>query len=257
LSVGDIPNTMGRIVTAVIPAAGLGTRVREIAGDKPKELLLVGGKPLIQVVVEEAVAAGLNRIAVVIRPGKESIREWLLANRPRGAELAFPMQQEPLGAADAVAHARRFVGGAPFALLLPDQGILAARSATRQLLSAWQPGPGIWSALVQIPAMELPLFPGARTLHLGSVLDRGARAVVDIPENGNGCTLRAIGRTLLSPEIFHFFKDGDEQLAAIYRRSSLPHRAVVLDGAPWDVGTTAGYRHYEASIAAFAAGCAS
>ena len=62
----------------IIPAAGLGTRVRAIAGDLPKELLTVAAKPLIVHAIEGLAASGIRQIGVVISPAKESIRQFLL-----------------------------------------------------------------------------------------------------------------------------------------------------------------------------------
>jgi len=242
------------VVTAVIPAAGLGTRVREVAGEQPKEMLSVGGKPLIQVVVEEALAAGIRRIAVVVRPGKESIRECLMAKPGIGAELVFPVQPKPLGVVDALACARPFLGEKPFVMILPDQGLLAARSATAQLLAAWQPGPTIWSALVRIPSADIHCFPGARAVRLGRWINPVAREVHGFAKPGgeNGRqAVRAIGRTVLPPAIFDHLGGSVDDLAAIYTRSGLPHHAIVLAGEPWDLGTVDGYRRFEPAVAAF------
>ena len=115
---------------ALIPAAGRGTRMRPVTWAVPKELLPVGTRPAIHRVVEEAAAAGLDRIGVVIGPGKELIRDYLETARRHGefAELEFEYlhQKEPKGLAEAISVARRFTAGDPFALLLPDNVLLAA-----------------------------------------------------------------------------------------------------------------------------------
>ncbi len=64
---------------AVVPAAGLGTRMLPITKSIPKEMLPVGEKPMIQVAIEELSASGIRKIAIVIRQGKEGIREYLLS----------------------------------------------------------------------------------------------------------------------------------------------------------------------------------
>lgn len=115
---------------AVIPAAGRGTRMRPVTWAVPKELLPVGAKPSIHRVVEEAAAAGLDRIGVVIGPDKGLIRDYLDSAGRRGElpDVCFDylIQEEPRGLADAISVAAPFVGGEPFALLLPDNVLLAA-----------------------------------------------------------------------------------------------------------------------------------
>ena len=103
--------------------------MRPVTRVVPKELLPVGSRPAIHRVVEEAAAAGLDRIAVVIGTGKELVRTYLETARDRGElpELSFefPIQQEPRGLADAIWASRSFLDGDPFALLLPDNVLLS------------------------------------------------------------------------------------------------------------------------------------
>lgn len=114
---------------ALIPAAGRGTRMRPVTWAVPKELLPVGTRPAIHRVVEEAAAAGLDRIGVVIGPGKELIRDYLeTAQRQgefQGLSFVYLRQEEPRGLADAISVSRAFTGDDPFALLLPDNVLLA------------------------------------------------------------------------------------------------------------------------------------
>ncbi|MBA3766741.1 MAG: NTP transferase domain-containing protein [Acidobacteria bacterium] len=72
----------GLIDKAVIPAAGLGSRMLPLTKGVPKEMLPVGRKPMIQLVVEEAVASGLRQICTVIREGKEIIRDYFTLKYP-------------------------------------------------------------------------------------------------------------------------------------------------------------------------------
>ena len=114
---------------ALIPAAGRGTRMRPVTWTVPKELLPVGTRPAIHRVVEEAAGAGLDRIGVVLGPGKELIRQYLDAASARGelgrASFHYLWQEEPRGLAEAISLARSFTGDDPFALLLPDNVFLS------------------------------------------------------------------------------------------------------------------------------------
>ena len=116
---------------ALIPAAGRGTRMRPVTRAVPKELLPVGAKPAIHRVVEEAAAAGLDRIGVVIGPGKELVRGYLDDAAQRGelpgVSFEYLWQEEPRGLAEAISLSRTFIGEEAFALLLPDNVLLSPR----------------------------------------------------------------------------------------------------------------------------------
>lgn len=132
---------MNRVRTAVIPAAGFGTRMLPATKAVPKEMLPVLDKPVIQYVIEEAVASGMERIVIVISDGKQPLRDHL-ADSPaieaflhehgkqdmidrvhdlaRGASIEYVIQAEQKGLGHAVAVARDAVAGEPFAVLLGD-----------------------------------------------------------------------------------------------------------------------------------------
>lgn len=132
---------MKAIKKAIIPAAGLGTRYLPATISCPKEMLTIVDKPVIQYVIEEAVAAGIEEILIITRPGKETIerhfnpskelhealkkkdktKEIALINQISGlAKISFVTQEEQKGLADAIFCGREFVGGEPFAVLSGD-----------------------------------------------------------------------------------------------------------------------------------------
>ncbi len=132
---------MAAIRTAVIPAAGLGTRFLPASKAVPKEMVTLVDRPAIQWVVEEAVAAGCTRVVMVVGRGKEAIADHfdrapeleasLTASGKQGlldvvrrlaelAEVVLVRQGEPRGLGHAVGVARPVVGDEPFAVLLPD-----------------------------------------------------------------------------------------------------------------------------------------
>ena len=126
------------VAKAIIPAAGLGTRMRSLAGNRPKELLEIGGKPLIAHAVEGIARSGIAQVAVVVSPAKERIRQVLLERYPGrllgACELIFIMQGRPLGVADAVSRCRDFTEGEPFALVMPDNILMEGPPVIGQLL---------------------------------------------------------------------------------------------------------------------------
>src|SRR5579862_473397 len=147
-----------KVRKAVLPAAGLGTRFLPATKAQPKEMLAVVDKPLIQYVVEECVASGIEHIIIVTGRGKYAIEdhfdsspelERFLESHGKGdlAELvrsisnlvsfSYTRQKEPLGLGHAVLTARELVGDEPFAVLLGDVIIPGPNPATRQLIDVY------------------------------------------------------------------------------------------------------------------------
>ncbi|HUP21782.1 MAG TPA: sugar phosphate nucleotidyltransferase [Thermoanaerobaculia bacterium] len=112
---------------AVIPAAGLGTRMRPWSEVVPKELVPLGTKPAIQFAVDEALGAGIAEIAVVVSPDKGLLRDYLdRFGDPSGrARFTYVTQETPRGLGDAILCCRDFAAGEPFAVLLPDNVLLS------------------------------------------------------------------------------------------------------------------------------------
>lgn len=132
---------MTSVRTALIPAAGWGTRMLPATKVVPKELLPVLSKPVLQYVIDEAIDSGIERIILIVSPGKDAIRRhleddpaiesflraagkdeliWLVHDVARGAKIEYVLQSEQRGLGHAVLTAREAVGGEPFALLLGD-----------------------------------------------------------------------------------------------------------------------------------------
>lgn len=133
---------MQPVTKAIIPVAGLGTRVLPASKAIPKEMLPIVDKPAIQYVVEEAVSAGIKQIILVTRSGKEAIEnhfdshyelESLLSRKgkvnvlekvtnmvPQDVEILSVRQDAPKGLGHAVLCARHISGDEPFAVMLPD-----------------------------------------------------------------------------------------------------------------------------------------
>ena len=107
------------MTTAVIPCGGRGTRIASVGAAVPKELLPVAGKPLLQWTLEEAAAAGIERVVVVTSPVKPQIAQFLSDGAPVRPSVVV-VQPDPRGLGDAVTCARAAVGTDTIAVLLPD-----------------------------------------------------------------------------------------------------------------------------------------
>ena len=148
-----------KIKKAIIPAAGLGTRVLPASKSMPKEMLPIVDKPAIQYIVEEAVKAGITDILIITNRGKGIIEdhfdhsvelENMLLKRERFdalkelqdladmANIYYIRQKETRGLGDAVLRAREFVGDEPFAVLYGDDVIIGEVPAISELIEAYE-----------------------------------------------------------------------------------------------------------------------
>ncbi len=148
-----------KVRKAIIPAAGLGTRVLPASKAVPKELLPIVDKPALQYIVEEAVAAGISDILIITNRGKSLIEdhfdrapeleERLLSagktelyeatvSPANLANIYFIRQKETKGLGHAVLTAKEFVGDEPFAVLYGDDVIIGDVPTTKELLDAYE-----------------------------------------------------------------------------------------------------------------------
>ncbi len=264
--------TMAR--KAIIPAAGLGTRVRAIAGDLPKELLTVAAKPLLVHAIEGLVTSGIRYIAVVISPSKQSIRQFLLGNPPeflapqldahlrvlfRTCEFAFFVQPKPTGLADAVSLCREFVGDEPFALVMPDNILVDALPVVSQMIPYFSRYPQDMVGALRLEAGRSPRFGNVGILETEVFSDDSQRIwrVISFSDKtrdplsilAGTSVLKNFGGGIYLPHFFDFIEQcrpyaGDELddvpiLQAIAGKKGL--LAVELEGKGFDVGNPDGY----------------
>jgi len=229
---------MAIITKAVILAAGLGTRMLPATKAVPKEMLPVVDKPLIQYAVEEAVASGIRDIIFVVAEGKEAIIEHfghlsrveayvrekgdhaLLAQVQRPSSLAhyeYVLQDRPAGIAHAVACAREFVEGEPFALIFPDDLIIGDRPCTAQLIEAYGACGGSVIAVEHVDEADIPSYGIVDPAGPGN--PARLRGLVEKPARDEAPSrLGVVGRYVLGPTIFRHIdrigpgKNGELQL---------------------------------------------
>lgn len=239
-----------RVRTAVVPAAGLGTRLRPLSLAVPKEMFPFGTRPVLDYTLQELRAAGITRIAIVIRPGKEPIRDYVMARQAdyAGVEFFFPIQAQPLGLGDSLYAAREAIGREPFVMAIPDQVLFGPRPATAQLLAASRAAQGIWHSQAWLSPAELRFFPGARAYRLQADSSR----ILDV-EGDAESLLRGIGRTLFCAEALDFMTPdylnpvtGEVDFVRTYQAlfCHFELHAMTLSGQACDLGTWEGYYYY-------------
>ena len=257
-----------RVRTAVFPVAGRGTRFLPATKAVPKELLPIVDKPLIQYAVEEAVAAGAEKLVFITHASKRAIEdhfdgdpeleraleaagkdEFLSAVRdvvPAGVSCIFIRQGEPLGLGHAVLCAAPAVGDEPFFVHLPDDLIYAETPCLEQMRRHYE-AHGRGSICVQT-------VPREKTSSYGIVsLDADGQritAIVEKPAPADApSTLAVVGRYLLPPAIFPKLREtgrgagGEIQLtdgiADLLTQEAID--AFAFDGIRYDCGSKLGY----------------
>jgi len=208
---------------AVIPAAGLGTRFLPATKSMPKEMLPLIDRPVIQYVVEEAIASGIDDILIITGRGKRAIEDYFdnspelemhLQQHHKGAllkqiqdisamvDIHYIRQKEPKGLGDAVLRAEKHVGDDPFAILLGDDIIVNDVPCTRQLISVFKKYRCSVLAVEQVPDHKVSSYGIIR----GTPVEDGLCTLEDIVEKPPlaeaPSNMGAIGRYVLTPEIF-------------------------------------------------------
>ncbi len=270
-----------RVRKAVFPAAGWGTRFLPATKAQPKEMLPLVDKPIIQYAVEEAVAAGIEQVIIVTSSQKRAIEdhfdlsyelEHLLEEKGEIeklrvvrhisdlAQIAYVRQKEQLGLGHAVLVAKDLIGHEPFAVILPDDVVIADRPCIGQLIHAYQQTHCSVVAVMEVPAEETSRYgviagePVEEGLNHGRL--RKVTRLVEKPEPGKApSNLAIIGRYILTPKIFDKLEQtprgagGEIQLTDAIQ-ALMEEQAVYgyeFEGIRHDAGTTMGW--LKASVA--------
>ena len=240
-----------RIRTAVIPAGGLGTRLLPLTRAVPKELLLVWKRPVLDYAIEEAAAAGIERVVIITAPGKEALQTYFANGcltydcAPKGLTLDFVEQREPRGLGDAVR--RGAPAGEPIAVLLPDE-LLIGPNCLAQLLERRQRDGGSAIAVKRVARTEVNRY-GIVDVDGDAGVAWRVRSVIEKPHPDIAPSdLAVIGRYVLDEEVLERLQgalptlNGEVQLtdsiAATCRSAGVS--AVRYDGRRFDCGNFAG-----------------
>jgi UTP--glucose-1-phosphate uridylyltransferase len=264
-----------RVRKAVFPAAGWGTRFLPATKAQPKEMLPLLDKPIIQYGVEEAVAAGIEQIIIVTSTHKGAIEDHFDLNyelekvlEEKGeieklrqvraitdlAQLAYVRQKEQLGLGHAILMAKDLIGHEPFAVLLPDDIVVADRPCIGQLIQAYESTHSTVVAVSEVPADEVSRY-GIVAAEVDESYKDGGRLrrmtrIVEKPSPADApSTLAVIGRYVLTPKIFDKLEQtqrgagGEIQLTDAIE-ALMDEQSVYtyeFEGVRYDAGTTMGW----------------
>ena len=261
---------MKRIRKAIFPVAGLGTRFLPATKAMPKEMLTVVDRPVIQHVVDEARAAGIEHFifvtgrnkgviedhfdkqfeleATLERRGKTKELSELQRDLPSAGQSSFTRQQEPLGLGHAVWCARDIVGNEPFALLLPDM-LHHGPSCLAGMMQVYEKSGGNVLAVNEVPKDQVHQY---GIVGVGEKLGAGFKitSMVEKPKAEEAPSNYSIsGRYILQPEIFALLEKqqkgagGEIQLtdSMLTLANSQEFFGYQFDGRIFDCGSKIGF----------------
>ena len=260
-----------KVRKAIIPAAGLGSRLLPNTKSIPKEMLPLVDKPVIQYIVEEAVSAGVEEILIITNRGKDAIEDYFdyapdLEARLRSdgkikdadavhnvadmADIFFLRQKETKGLGHAIWRAKSFVGNEPFGILLGDDIMLSDTPVLKQLVQAAEANNCSAIAMREFPPEEVGKY---SSLKLEENLGGGVYRISDMNEKPTDeerlSNFAIMGRYVLTPAIFDILEhtapgrnneiqltDGMKELCHIEKMC-----AVDFEGKRYDTGNLKGY----------------
>jgi UTP--glucose-1-phosphate uridylyltransferase len=270
---------MQTIRKAVVPAAGLGTRLHTLARGQPKEMLSIGGRPMIYYTVHEAAVSGLEHLYVVINKRKRSLRRYLESDKletdlqkeqseksvsiPR---ITFIDQPVPLGSGDAIYRTKEMIGQEPFALMMPDFLFFGSTLALAQMIPSYERFRKDMVGVLLLGSGEAEGFGNVGIfqpipLKEDMVEVRGISQKLKTPltlEDGKKM-YKAIGRCILGSHFFSYLEtvrplegewDDAHALRALCKGKKVMGK--ILEGTGFDVGNPVGYRAAEKFAREFA-----
>jgi UTP--glucose-1-phosphate uridylyltransferase len=260
---------MPTLRTCVFPCAGFGTRFFPATKVIPKEMLPLVDKPILQYGIEEARGSGLDKLIVVLSKGKDAILDHFdrttdleRSLRDRGkldlldevdavssmVDLISVRQKEAMGLGHAVLQAKDAVGNEPFAVVLPDDVILADEPCLLQMRRVFEE-----TGRPVVALMEVTPDQTSRYGIVGGTLERGRRFrvtdMVEKPKSDPPSNLAIIGRYILPPEVFPLIEQtgrgagGEIQLTDALRGlvAQGDFYGYVFEGKRYDAGEKLGY----------------
>ena len=259
-----------KVRKAVIPAAGLGTRMLPATKTVPKEMLPMVDKPVIQYIIEEAVASGIEDILIVTNRAKSAMDDYFdyypeletrllqsgkereLVEVRRAADLAnifYVRQKETRGLGHAIYRAKRFVGDEPFAVLLGDDIMRAKKPVTLQLIEGAEKYGASAVGVQKVSTEAISRYSSVKV----QPLEERIFDVSDMNEKPTPQQMFSnyaiLGRYVLTPDIFDILENvkpgygGEIQLTDGLRELCKKNRMVAVDfeGRRYDTGNICGF----------------
>ena len=259
----------------IIPIAGLGTRFLPATKVVPKEMLPINGKPIVHLLVEEAVNAGLNEVIFVINKEKETlIKEYFSLETPTSKKIEekgkqsfledlnnlinkvtfhYCHQEEQKGDGHAILQAEQYIEDEPFAVLFGDDIVITPEgtpNALKQLIDAYNQTQSSIIAVEEVPDDQIENYGEIAPKNQNENLYE-AESLVEKPKKEEApSNLGIIGKYIATPEVLKAFKEGESshggeiRLIDGYRQiiNSQKIYGLLVKGTRYDTGTLDGYR---------------
>jgi UTP--glucose-1-phosphate uridylyltransferase len=261
---------MKTVRKAVLPVAGLGTRVLPGSKTVPKELLNVFDRPILSYIVAEGRAAGIEHFVFVTGRGKGAIEDYfdhnieleaqlqakgktalleeIVGELPKAGQMSFVRQMQPHGLGHAVWCARDIVGDEPFAVMLPDMLMQGAVAPLRQAIDAYETAGSNIIVVEPCPEGEAHKYGVVALESRGGRLNRMTGMVEKPPRGTEPSNLFISGRYVLNPEIFAILADQErgagneiqltDAMARLMQTQSF--HALEYEGVTYDCGDKVG-----------------
>ena len=258
-----------KVRTAVIPAAGLGTRFLPATKAQPKEMLPIVDKPCIQYIIEEAIDSGIEDILIITGRNKRAIEDHFdraveleLTLKAQGkydllglvqelsrVTIHYVRQKEPKGLGHAVLCAKHFVGDEPFAVLLGDDIMDAEVPVLKQLMDVYEDCGGSVLGVQEVPREKVSSYGVVKPVPVKDHLWR-AEDLVEKPSLAEAPSrLAVLGRYIITPEIFSILektepgRGGEIQLTDALKKLAErePVFAYEFEGRRYDSGDKQGF----------------
>ncbi|OGZ57973.1 MAG: hypothetical protein A3B96_01395 [Candidatus Spechtbacteria bacterium RIFCSPHIGHO2_02_FULL_43_15b] len=266
-----------KIKKAVIPVAGFGTRFLPETKAIPKEMLPVVDKPVVQYLVEEAVAAGIDTVIFVTNKNKHSVQSHFSRDRDfeamlkrakkfelldkvkeihNLADFLYVCQDEPLGSGDAVMRAQGIVQDEPFAVFYADDIVESVKPAIGQLIEVYDNYRTSVLGLFKVPKSEVNLY-GIADGEYVSERTLLVRDLVEKPDpKSTPSQLASVGRFILTPDIFSKIAKTKKTKGEVYLADAIDDLCnegkvygYELEGKWYDCGSKAGFLRANIEVA--------
>ncbi|MEM8572098.1 MAG: UTP--glucose-1-phosphate uridylyltransferase GalU [Pseudomonadota bacterium] len=261
-----------RVIKAVLPVAGFGTRFLPATKSVPKEILPLVDKPLVQYAIDEARAAGIKEFIFVTSRGKSALEDYfdsapelekalhdgkkhhlieaLRQSDMESGAVAYIRQQERRGLGHAVWCARRLIGDEPFAVILPDDVIDADKPCLQQMVEAYEEHGGNMVAAMEVEHNRVSSY-GILQVDDADKANMKVQGMVEKPQPEDApSNLAVIGRYILSPQVLTNLDNMDagalgeiqltDAIATEIRTNDNVH-AYRFRGRRFDCGSKSGY----------------
>lgn len=269
-------NTNFIIKKAILPIAGLGTRFLPVTKVIPKEMLPINGKPIVQILVEEAAQCGIDEIIFIINKEKEPmIRDYFSRETPTSKKIAekgktenltklndllhkikfhYVIQEQQHGDGHAILQAEKYINeGEPFVVLFGDD-IVTQKNAINEMITAFNENKSCTIALEEIPLEKVENYGIIKPKNSKGPLYEIENLVEKPKEEIAPSNLGIIGKYILLPEIFAALKrcgeernhsrDGEIRLIDGFKELLKTQKifGLKISGHRYDTGTLEGYR---------------